>query len=572
MPTATPSPLLTAPPGPFRGLRLLRAHAIRRLHCPSDVHFAMGVSAVWLLLYNVRFWLDTFDAMWHGNLRSGVFLLSLLVLVLCLQALLLLILPTRRLMVTAAGLLFMVAAATSYFTARYGVLMNKDMLRNVFETNGAEAWGLMTPALCLRFAVMGIVPVLIVWRVRFPATAWTRRLRVRLLAIAALLLTCAAALLSSSASYAVFFREHKPLRYALSPAAPLSSAVGLVLDEQKHRSGPLINASGLAQRTAAPNAKPLMVVLVIGETARAQNFQLGGYARPTNPELSKTAGLIYFSNTRSCATATAMSVPCLFSHLPRSDFDVNAAPRYANLLDALQDAGLDVQWRDNDSGCKGVCARVQQVNYSTDADPRFCNADGCDDAVLTQDLPARLRDLRRDSVIVMHQLGSHGPAYSKRYPAGHELFKPACHSNELQRCSTQEIVNAYDNTIAYTDHVLARTIRMLREADDMVDSVLLYVSDHGESLGEQGLYLHGLPYSFAPETQTHVPMLMWLSPGYVSRSGVDMTCLQSRAARAFSHDNFYHTVLAAAEVRNDSYDAGLDLLDSCRAKGGTDHE
>jgi lipid A ethanolaminephosphotransferase len=189
---------------------------------------------------------------------------------------------------------------------------------------------------------------------------------------------------------------------------------------------------------------------------------------------------------------------------------------------------------------------------------------------MLNDLAARLRDLTHDTVIVFHQIGSHGPAYSERYPAAFEYFKPACRSNELQHCSKEEVINAYDNTIAYTDHVLSRQIDILRKAADHVDSMLIYASDHGESLGEQGVYLHGMPYSFAPKAQKDVPMLVWASPGYTQRARLDLDCQRALADRTVSHDFLYHTILGAAETRDKVYDSRLDLLAACRRPA--DHE
>lgn len=257
-------------------------------------------------------------------------------------------------------------------------------------------------------------------------------------------------------------------------------------------------------------------------------------------------------------------MPCIFSHLPREQFKVDEADRYTNLLDTLTSAGLDVEWRDNNAGCKGVCARVTTVDYSSAKDPGLCNKSDCYDDVMLTDLPQKLRNITRDTVIVFHQIGSHGPAYHERYPADFAPFKPACDSNKLQQCSPQQIVNAYDNTIAYTDHFLGRQIEMLRSAADRVDGMLIYASDHGESLGENGIYLHGMPYSFAPAVQKEVPMLMWVSDGYAERTQLRAPCLQEEARLPVSHDNLYHTVLGAAEVRNQVYDGRLDLLTGCR--------
>ena len=219
-----------------------------------------------------------------------------------------------------------------------------------------------------------------------------------------------------------------------------------------------------------------------------------------------------------------------------------------------------------------MCARVSTISYAGHHGAPLCDQDYCYDEILLDGLREKLANLSRDTVIVMHMIGSHGPAYSSRYPPAYESFKPACRSSELERCTTGEIVNAYDNTLLYTDHVVASAIDELRAASAGVDGVLLYVSDHGESLGEQGIYLHGLPYTFAPSAQTHVPMLVWMSSGYGAAHRIDSRCLQSEAARDVSHDNLYHTLLGAAGVRNASYDGTLDLIRSCAAPLARSHE
>jgi lipid A ethanolaminephosphotransferase len=311
--------------------------------------------------------------------------------------------------------------------------------------------------------------------------------------------------------------------------------------------------------------RPTVLLLVIGETARAANFSLGGYERNTNPRLQQVQDLVYFNRVTSCGTATATSLPCMFSPFPRTRFQVDEASRYRNLLDALVDAGLEVEWRDNDSGCKGVCARVHTINYADAADARHCSGGHCYDSVMLEDLPQRLSAIRKDTVIVFHQIGSHGPAYSERYPANAALFGPACSSNELQKCSHEEIVNAYDNTIANTDAFLARAIELLQRSSSSVDAALLYVSDHGESLGEQGLYLHGMPYAFAPRVQKEVPLMLWTSGGFRTQLGLDKECLRAHRSDELSHDNLYHTVLGAMRTRNAAYDPSLDLLGRCNS-------
>jgi lipid A ethanolaminephosphotransferase len=537
--------------------------------CPSDVAFAIGVSLLWLLFYNARFWQLTVGSMWHPGVGSAVFLVSLFALTLSLQAILVLIWPTRTSMRVAASLLFVIAAFGSYFCSEYGVIMNKEMMRNVIQTDAAEVGALLNPELWLHVGVLGLLPAVLVWRVRLPNTPYKGQLRQRALAIVGALAVSVASLFASPANYATFFREHKPVRFTLSPSAEVVSMAGLVADTKGKSNAPLIDSGGRVERTAAPARKPLVLFLVIGETARAANFQLGGYPRETNPELSRIAGVTYFRNTSACGTSTAISVPCLFSHLPRPDFKVDEASRYTNLLDSLAKAGFDLEWRDNNSGCKGVCARVASIDYSNRNDPLYCTDESnCFDDVMLSDLPARLEKITRDTVIVFHQKGSHGPAYHERYPASFEKFQPACRSNQLQHCTAEEIANAYDNTLAYTDHVLARQIAMLKSAASRLDGLLIYVSDHGESLGENGIYLHGMPYAFAPAVQKQVPMLVWASESYAHRARLDRNCLQAEAALPVSHDFFYHTVLGAAEARDQVYDRRLDLVSGCRRGGG----
>ena len=539
----------------------------------SDVALILVISVAWAVPYNLQFWHQAITAMWHPTLGAALFLISLFVVVVSLQALLLALVPTRFGLRVAASALFVVAAGSSYFASAYGAIMNQDMIRNALETDPAEVGGLMSFDLVAHILLLGVLPAIVIWRVALPSSSWRVQLRRRLTFIGSALALCAVALFACSANYAVFFREHKTVRYALSPAAPVVSFAGVLsAKEKRDPHAPLIDPAGNVQRTAAVSDKPLVLFLVVGETARAADFQLGGYARATNPELAGRQNLVYFDHATSCGTSTAISVPCMFSHLPRERFDVDQADRYTNLLDSVVKSGFAVEWRDNNAGCKGVCARVMQVAYPGESDPVHCPNSYCYDEVMLTDLAARLETLTQDTVVIFHAIGSHGPAYSERYPPQFEVFKPACRSHELQRCSAQEVVNAYDNSILYTDHVLAKQIDLLQANASRFDSVLLYASDHGESLGEQGIYLHGLPYSFAPRVQKEVPILFWASQGYVERTGLSLSCVKAHSHDAVSHDNLYHTVLGALAVRNAVYDPGMDILAQCRSALPRNHE
>jgi len=546
----------------WRGLRRLWTG----FTLPEPVSFAFTVSFLWAAFYNTQFWRLTVAAMWHGAGSVG-FLATLILVVVTVQATLLLLLPSRWLKVVI-GCLFIVAAASSYFCSEYGAILNQDMLRNVVETDAAEVRGLVTADFMAHLLVLGVLPALIVFRGRTPASGWKTQLKRRGAVLAIAWACVVVGLFATSANYAVFFRQHKPIRYTLVPVAPLSSTIALVGSSFRHsHEGPLLDPGGAVQRVgvAATSSRPLLVFLVVGETARAKNFQLGGYDRATNPHLKEIPGLVYFDQATSCGTSTAVSVPCMFSAFGREHFNVGKSDAYLNLLDTLAGAGVDVEWRDNNAGCKGVCSRTPSVQYGPSTQSAYCVNSYCFDEVMLEDLAQRVDAVRRDTVIVFHQIGSHGPAYSERYPPAFEIFKPVCRSSELQRCTVEEVRNAYDNSIAYTDYVLSRQIEILSQASDRFDTLLLYASDHGESLGELGVYLHGMPYAFAPEDQKRVPLLVWTSPGFRKRMGVDDRCLHNRSHQVVSHDNLYHTLLSVAGLSNQVYDPKLDLLQACRS-------
>ena len=235
----------------------------------------------------------------------------------------------------------------------------------------------------------------------------------------------------------------------------------------------------------------------------------------------------------------------------------------------LARAGAEVLWRDNQSGCKGVCEGLPAEQVNPDNAPGLCQAGRCLDEGLLRGLPERLAAMKgaaTTQVLVLHMLGNHGPSYFRRYPPAFERFTPVCSHDELGRCSSAQIVDAYDNALLYTDHVLAELIGILKAHAGAVDSAMLFVSDHGESLGEKGLFLHGVPYAIAPREQTQVPMVMWWSDGFAAARQLDRTCMQQRAAQPAQHDHLFHTVLGLADVKTSIYEAPLDLTSGCRAR------
>jgi lipid A ethanolaminephosphotransferase len=260
----------------------------------------------------------------------------------------------------------------------------------------------------------------------------------------------------------------------------------------------------------------------------------------------------------------------MFAPVGRRQYDEARIRGSESLLHVVARAGVAVQWRDNQSGCKGVCEGLPQDTVSTAVAPGLCQADRCFDEGLLRGLDERLRALhnsRGTQLLVLHMLGNHGPSYYRRYPPAFERFTPVCRSDDLGRCTREEIVNAYDNALLYTDHVLATLIGTLSAHADQVDTALLFVSDHGESLGEKNLFLHGVPYVIAPREQTQVPMIMWWSNGFGRSAGLDTDCMRTRSRQPAEHDNLFHTVLALLDVKTSLYTPALDVTHDCRPQG-----
>lgn len=162
-------------------------------------------------------------------------------------------------------------------------------------------------------------------------------------------------------------------------------------------------------------------------------------------------------------------------------------------------------------------------------------------------------------------LGSHGPVYYRRYPTDMALFSPDCNTSNFAECSLEQIVNAYDNTIVYTDKILAELIDVLISKQNQFASTMIYMSDHDESLGEKGLYLHGMPYFIAPREQTHIPFISWFSPEFLKQNNLSKVCLKNITTTAASHDNLFHLILGVMDIKTKVYDKSLDLFSACRS-------
>ncbi|MDQ3060206.1 MAG: phosphoethanolamine--lipid A transferase [Pseudomonadota bacterium] len=466
--------------------------------------------------------------------------------------------------------LFLVSAAFgAYFMLTYGVVIDKTMMVNALQTDGRETRDLLNWRLAATVLGLAVLPGVWVWRQKVSRPGLARQALNNSLSVAGACALLVLVLLVSFQNIGSVMRNHTQLRYLINPLNSFY-ALGAVAARPFQRDESTVLPLGQDARLGASYAgqtKAPLLLLVLGETARSGNFSINGYSRPTTPELAQE-NIASQRNAVSCGTSTAASLPCMFSHLGRTDYDSRPA-NHENLLDVLQHAGLAVLWLDNQSGCKGVCERIPHADTSALKIPGLCEDGECFDEVMLDKLDERIAALpaerrARGVVVVMHQMGSHGPAYYKRSPPAFKKFLPECTNNSLQSCEQQGLINAYDNSIAYTDHVLGSAIRWLKRQEAHSAPALLYVSDHGESLGENNLYLHGMPYSVAPDVQKRVPWITWFSAGFEQRSRITTACIKAQLDAPISHDNYFHSVLGLMNVQAGVYKAALDIYAHCQ--------
>ena len=490
------------------------------------------------------------------------------VMIFCAFNLILSWLAFRRVFKPVLILLFLISAGVSYFMNQYGVLIDAGMFRNFAETNTTEVRDLLSFKLVVYLLLLGVLPSVLLWKTTINYRRWYRELLSKLVVSVMSIGVLGVVALVNYQGLSSLFRNHHELRLMIVPSNYVGASISYLKEQVVSAQRPFLKIGEDAQRSASATSHPRksLTVLVVGESARAENFGILGYARDTTPELSKEKGLIAFTDVHSCGTETAVSVPCMFSNMTRKDYSASKAKNQEGLLDVLQRAGFDVIWRDNQSGCKGTCNRVTVQDVSNLKDPVLCANSECRDEILLQGLQEFIDHQDKDTVLVLHQMGSHGPEYFKRYPKAYEKFTPVCESNALNDCSRENIVNGYDNTLVYTDHVLSSLINVLRSNQDKVDTAMLYLSDHGESLGEYNLFLHGTPYMLAPEQQKHVPMLAWFSSNYQKSFAVDTRCLQEERNAPLSQDNLFHSMLGLLGVKSEVYDKKLDMFAGCRTR------
>ena len=523
--------------------------------------------AIWLGVFlNIAFFEKIRMLTPYNGVKAGLFVVASIIIVVAAYNFIFQFFNWKWTAKPLAIALVFIGGFAAYAVNTLGVLITSDQIQNLMQTDIAEArdtwsWHLLTWTLG-----MTVVPIIVILMMKIKPEPIIRQLLHKVIASVVSLAMVLGLLFVFYVDFAAIFRENRDLKGMISPQNMIASFASYYKKKAPKENLPLVvYGEDAVMQKAQATSLPKLMVLVVGETARAENFSLNGYGKNTNPKLAQQ-DILNFSQVSSCGTATAVSVPCMFSGMPRKQYEERLASHREGLLDIAQRAGYQVTWIDNNSGCKGTCDRVNQFKIPEPIQQKWCKDKECFDDILIDSFKAYLatipQDDNRPRLIVLHQMGSHGPAYYKRVPAQFKVFKPTCDTNAIQGCSREALLNTYDNTLLYTDYVLDSLIETLKNTTKY-QTALWYLSDHGESTGESGMYLHGAPYAIAPTQQTHIPMLMWFSTVWQHQAKQQIKCLAQQGRKELSQDNLFPTMLSLLDVKSKVIDPNNDMLAAC---------
>ena len=453
------------------------------------------------------------------------------------------------------ALILVLSAQAGFFMDTYGVIIDDVMIANIFQSDSKEISALLSLGFILRTILLGIIPAILAIKFWPKAKEVSVELKSKLFIFILSLGMLIPTILPFSADYFDFVREHKIVRLYANPTYFIYSSSLYIKNQFKHSSTSSIKKIAKDAYFSGGGEKNELIILVVGETARADRFSLNGYSKLTNPMLQKQS-IISFDNVTSCGTSTGVSVPCMFSSLKRKDFDYDRALQIENVLDVLKDHGVKILWRDNNSDSKGVALHVKYEDFKTPTLNPKCDNE-CRDIGMLSGLDQYIKQNNgHDMLIVLHQMGNHGPEYYRRYPKEFERFSPVCKNSRLSNCSKPEIDNAYDNAVLYTDYFLSNTIDFLKKYDDKYETAMFYIADHGESLGEHDIYLHAAPYMIAPKEQTHVPAILWLGEHF----DIKLSQLAKFKSYPLDHGDLFCGLLRAYELKAEMCETGKKNL------------
>jgi len=511
----------------------------------SPSRFIIIVSLINLALYQLPLFLfanENLDLSTFSGLLTLVtlFIASFMITVVILS---LLFVATGRNIIKYFCIFFAFGNALAlYFVMTYHVILGLSMMGNLLDTNVSEATSYFQFKIITYLILLGLIPSYLLMKVSIQKGG---RLQALKSAASIMLVALAWAYLASS-TWLWYDKNAKSLGGLMMPWSYVGNSIRQQMKRSKSK--PPI----LLPKASFHTDNKLVVVLVIGESARAENFSLYQYDRLTNPMLAKSDA-VALANTSSCSTYTTKSVRCILSHQKLGN---GFSQTYEPLPNYLQRQGVDVIWRSHNSGAPALKVHEYQTAGSLKGQ---CQGSNCDyDEVLLSHLKEKIQASdHKKTLIILHQSGSHGPSYHEKYPKAFEKFKPVCKSVDLHQCTNQSLINTYDNTILYTDYFLSKTIETLKNIPH-TPTLMIYISDHGESLGEYGLYLHGTPFSIAPNVQKEVPFIVWMSDAFKEQKHLTNASLTTQ--KEHNQHQVFHSIMGAFDMYSSVYDPSQDIF------------
>ncbi len=496
-------------------------------------HFVLLLSFLDLLLFHFPFFAFVFNNVDYKSFNGIILIISLIILMLIVNAFAfyLIFFLSRSVGKFLLALFFIINAVAVYFINTYSVIIDESMIGNVFNTNYEESSSYFSIKLILYVVLLGIVPGIYIIKAKIINVPLKRFLITSSLTLLFIL----GLVFANAGNWLWIDKNSKTLGGLAMPWSYSVNTSLFYIHKYKKNKKEIL----LPNAVIKDNRKSVMV-LVIGESARSGNFSLYGYDKNTNPLLSKTSNLFHF-DAASCATYTTAGVKCILEHTSTDEL-------YEILPNYLYRNNVEVIWRTTNWGEPPVHIKNYQKKEALMPN---CNGEGCNyDEVLLAGLKEQILASKKNKIlIVLHTSTSHGPTYSKKYPPRFETFKPVCNSVELGNCSQKELINAYDNTIVYTDYILYKVIEDLKQLKEY-NSAMIFVSDHGESLGEKNLYMHGLPISIAPKEQYEIPFIVWVSDG----------SKQLKPNKMLSQNHVFHSVLNFLSIQSPVYDEEMNIF------------
>jgi lipid A ethanolaminephosphotransferase len=541
----------------------LKLESFSRINKTSYFHLSILIALYYALIINVPFYIKLYDILEKSNSMNIGLFLSTPIFIFTITNVLFNLISWPYIAKPIFIFLILTSSIVSYVIYNYGISVDYGMIQNTFETDINEAKSYLSVHSIFWVTITGIIPSLVVAFAKIQQRVNVIK-KLTSIFISILIILLIVFFYFKDLSY--IGRKNSELKEMIVPTYYLSSSYKYIRDT--YFSSPVTYkkiGEDAKQISSNTSKKPTLFFFVLGETARSQNYQLNGYPRPTN-EYTINQNVISFKDVASCGTATAVSVPCMFSALSREEYQESIAKHQDNAIDILKRAGISLLWKENDGGDKGVADNINKTTLNREEISEYCNGNSCYDMALLENLDSDIKNMQGNRVIFIHLMGSHGPNYFKRYPDNQKKFVPDCQKNDVENCSSESIINSYDNTIHYTDFVISKLIDKLKDVSAQYNTGLLYLSDHGESLGENGVYLHGLPYSFSPIYQRRVPLILWMSDNFEKTKNIDQACLRNEAQNSsISQDYIFHSLIGIMDVTTSVYKPELDLYKKCRA-------